>query len=244
LFQYLTKLSYQPEEIYILAQYIDNVKNTHSAEFTHLKTSSGNSIIVLFDKFICKIYNKSYRNEVKEEVNILEELKECNHVVKLINFNTEFPIIFYEKLVPLTSIELNGFAISQTKKLVSNIAKALFEIHSKNYVHRDTGHTNICKRGNEYVFIDFETAVRSDKYGFENFQEYMFNDVNQFLEDIKLHINDRESIQYINNVLNILKINCITTEKREIMFLGKKRSRDILKINYNIKYFLDIIKSI
>lgn len=243
-------LSYQYEEIPFITDFLQECKTKYSGSFQQIKSSSGNSILLIFENFVFKIYNKSYREELVREVNILENLKECKHVVKVFKNTFDNPIVVFEKLKPLKSENLANFQLSDTKKLVSDIAEGLYHIHSKSYVHRDTGHSNICIRETKeeldtYVFIDFENATDFNiNQPNLNFQECMYNDVNQFLEDIEIQIRNIDSNKYITKVISELKIKCIIQEQTQIIFLGKTRNRTISKVNYNIGDFLSIINSI
>jgi serine/threonine protein kinase len=240
----ITNLSYSSETDFIV-DLIKECKEKYQGDFQSVTSSSGNSILIIFLNFAVKIYNKTHKDKVINELNILEKLKECKHVVNVLEKSIDPPIIVFETLTPVIKMEnFNNFTLSNTKEFILQIANGLYYIHSKNCVHRDTGITNICYRASDkkYVFIDFENAIDFNIENKANQIECMYNDVKYFLEDISIHIKDTESKNYILNLITMLKDKCETTKEKYITFMGKQRLRTYSEIKYSTNSFLDLLQ--
>jgi serine/threonine protein kinase len=241
------RLFYSESDCESIISILNELKNKFGGNMLANKSSSGNSILLIFENFVFKIYNKSHKDKAEKEYKILNKLRDCG-CVKILHYMISPCIIVYETLN--SSINYNSLNIDEIKTFIFDIATALECLHSKNCVHRDVAHTNICYRESDrkYVLIDFENSIDFDSESQEtkcDKQECMYMDVRMFLEDLDTKY--RSSIEitnYISILLDRLKTNCETVTEVKKMFLGKEKIRRLSEIKYKPDVFLKILNSL
>lgn len=110
--------------------------------------------------------NAFERKLIKNEIDILDKLKKCNYVTKLIgNINLYENIFIFTEYFE-NSTTLNKLSSSDDLffygKLIKNLIDGLNSIHSFNISHRDIKNENILFNGNgDIKYIDFDLSCNS-----------------------------------------------------------------------------------
>jgi len=238
-------LCYLESEYNSIMSLLQDTKTKYGGNILEFKSSSGNSLLLIFENFVFKIYNKSHRDKIKKEFDILDKLRDCG-CLRILHY-MDFPCtIVFEKLKP--PVKCDTLNIDEIKTFIFDIATSLNCIHSRNCIHRDVAHTNICYRENEskYVLIDFENSVDFDSSEEKNLnkEECMYNDVKMFLEDLNIQCTSIDIKNYISLLLQNLKTTCETEKEAERIFLGRKRMYKYSEIKYTPDTFLNSINNL
>jgi RIO-like serine/threonine protein kinase len=188
---------------------------------------SGKTKVIITPKFVIKIFPNS--NDIEPEINILSEI-DSKFIIKLVYFQKNPSILVYEKIKPLKGIGPNGLLGSMDNmiKLVCNISEALYDIHTKGYIHGDVAIGNIgLDSKNNYILFDFEDTIKT------NSPEKRYKDVEMFLEDLIIQYKDYQDIKLVLiNILEELRSRHTTREKMVKMILGRPKELYVYKYNY------------
>lgn len=237
-------LCYSESEYNSIMSVLQDIKVKYGGNLLEFKSSSGNSLLLIFENFVFKIYNKSHRDKIKKEFDVLDKLQDCG-CLRILHYMEVPCIIVFEKLKPL--VKCDTLNIEEVKTFIFDIATSLNCLHSRNCVHRDVAHTNICYRDSErkYVLIDFETSIDFDTTEEKNLkkEECMYNDVKMFLEDLNANCRAVNIKNYISLLLQNLKTTCETEREIERLFLGRKKIFKYSEIKYIPDTFLNILHS-
>ena len=198
-----------------------------------IKTSSNKSLVIIFPDKTIKIFPKSI--SILPELTALSKIN-SRYVIKVVAFINEpnLKVIVYKTVIPLMEPPNN---LTSLYKLLCDIAKALYDIHSHGYIHGDTGIGNIGTEGKHYVLYDFEDVEQDSS------PEKRYTDVNNFLEDLRVRYKRLHSplIKVINLIQSYMEIMFVNKEIVTRMVLGKQRRRTLKTYTYRIGSFKKLV---
>jgi hypothetical protein len=86
---------------------------------------------------------------IDEERNITSEISSLNNIVPLISYNTELKYTKWLRFTPLQNI------INNIHKLIWDIGKAIYSLHSIDCYHGDSVLDNVGERDGRFILFDF-----------------------------------------------------------------------------------------
>lgn len=124
---------------------------------------------IMFHKELKKLVfvkHKNIRNNLQNEIKILNELNDVKGVIKMIEYNNDMIIFpFYPKGDLFTFVKNECKMIKETKciKIFLQILSIVEKLHQKNIIHRDIKLENFLIDSNDdIILIDFEFAIKQN----------------------------------------------------------------------------------
>ena len=216
-------------------------KNQIMGQDYDIKTSSQKSIIYSNQKIVLKDFHphinrpsKLVFDSIKNEVDCLLKVR-SPYLNNVVMYSLKYPFIVYQYLEPLPKIISESILL----KVLSDVAKALNDLHSNDYIHRDVYFNNIGYSHDlgHYVLFDTETIK------FSNDKNQKYNDFKMFFDNL------RESFDFeiIDNIFNLIDSKITKTQVLVKSYHPIKKTeihRELIEYDYDPKYFIETIHNI
>ena len=215
-----------------------------------LKSSSGTTDLYIYKnaKIVIKhfntVNNKHYQtSKITEETDIIVNC-DSKYINKVLAFEVGkqkgtfiYSYIIYKYYEPITTDLIKKFDLNNLKGFLKGVSEALFDIHSKDFIHGDVGVTNIGQDTDKrYILLDTENLKKS------YISEKKYQDVEEFLDNVEVNSNETNKL-FIKQILDRMKTECCITETiTRQMFKGGPLKQ--IEINTGSKYENDSFKKI